>query len=167
MAAKFLSGWMFRRPGSTFAPLGRGMSDGSPTPRRTLRRGWRGRGPALVVMEPTGGYERALCSALAEADVRYVQLPTRTRSSLFARPAAYTSRQTGIDAMLIAHYLANAVQHGDLPATFRADERLEALAAQRRQLVDARPAESCTRSGERSDRAGKPGGCHRGADPKP
>src|SRR6185437_13224438 len=31
----------------------------------------------------------------------------------------------------------------DLPATFRADERLRALAARRRQLVDARQAERC------------------------
>ena len=45
--------------------------------------------------------------------------------------------------MLIARYLADAVRRADLPATFRADERLRALAARRRQLVDARQAERC------------------------
>lgn len=34
--------------------------------------------PALVGMEPTGGYERPLCSALAEAGVRYVKLHPNT-----------------------------------------------------------------------------------------
>ena len=34
--------------------------------------------PALVGMEPTGGYERALCSALAEAGVRHVKLHPNT-----------------------------------------------------------------------------------------
>ena len=43
-----------------------------------------------------------------------------------------------IDAMLIAQYLADARERADLPATFRADERLQALTARRRQLVDAR-----------------------------
>lgn len=34
--------------------------------------------PGLVGMEPTGGYEHALCSALAEAGVRYVKLHPNT-----------------------------------------------------------------------------------------
>ena len=34
--------------------------------------------PALVGIEPTGGYERALCSALAEAGVRHVKLHPNT-----------------------------------------------------------------------------------------
>ena len=38
---------------------------------------------------------------------------------------------------------ADAVRRADLPATFGADERLRALAARRRQLVDARQAERC------------------------
>ena len=50
--------------------------------------------PTLVAMEPTGGYERALCSALAEAGLRYVKIPP-TRSWLFARPAACAPRRTG------------------------------------------------------------------------
>ena len=45
--------------------------------------------------------------------------------------------------MLIAQYLADAKARADLPFAFRADERLRALAARRRQLVDARQAEGC------------------------
>ena len=53
--------------------------------------------------------------------------------------------------MLIAHYPADAARRVDLPATFPADERLRALAARRRQLVDARQAE-----GRRADLASEP-----------
>ncbi len=98
--------------------------------------------PTLVAMEPTGGYERALCSALAEAGVRYVKLHPNTILA-FRKAQGLRAKTDRIDAMLIAHYLADAVRRADLPATFRADERLRALAARRRQLVDARQAEGC------------------------
>lgn len=98
--------------------------------------------PALVGMEPTGGYERALCSALAEAGVRDVKLHPNTILA-FRKARGLRAKTDRIDAMLIAHYLADAVRRADLPATFRADERLRALAARRRQLVDARQAEGC------------------------
>jgi len=98
--------------------------------------------PTLVAMEPTGGYERALCSALAEAGIRYVKLHPNTILA-FRKASGLRAKTDRIDAMLIAHYLADAKRRGDLPATFRADERLRALAARRRQLVDARQAECC------------------------
>lgn len=93
-------------------------------------------------MEPTGGYERALCSALAEAGVRYVKLHPNTILA-FRKVRGLCAKTDRIDAMLIAHYLADAKRRADLPATFRVDERLRALAARRRQLVDARQAECC------------------------
>ncbi len=98
--------------------------------------------PTLVAMEPTGGYERPLCSALAEAGVRYVKLHPNTILA-FRKAQGLRAKTDRIDAMLIARYLADAVRRADLPATFRADERLRALAARRRQLVDARQAERC------------------------
>ncbi len=142
MAAKFSSGPTFRRRGSTFANRGRRGSIASPTPRRRLRLGSRGPGRRLSAMEPTGGYERALCSALAEAAFATSSC-TPTRSWLFARPRASRAKTDLIDAMLIAQYLADAKARADLPFAFRADERLRALAARRRQLVDARQAEGC------------------------
>jgi len=98
--------------------------------------------PTLVAMEPTGGYERALCSALAEAGVRYVKLHPNTILA-FRRARGLRAKTDRIDAMLIAQYLADARLRADLPATFGADERLRALAARRRQLVEARHAERC------------------------
>ena len=98
--------------------------------------------PTLVAMEPTGGYERALCFALAEAGVRYVKLHPNAILA-FRKARGVRAKTDRIDAMLIARYLADARGRADLPATFRADERLRALAARRRQLVDARQAEGC------------------------
>ena len=61
----------------------------------------------------------------------------------FRKAQGLRAKTDRIDAMLIARYRADAVRRADLPATFRADERLRALAARRRQLVDARQAECC------------------------
>jgi transposase len=104
---------------------------------------WVARGrPTLVAMEPTGGYERALCWALAEAGVRYVKLhPNKILA--FRKARGLRAKTDRIDAALIAQYLAEAKARADLPFAFRADERLRALAARRRQLAQARQAERC------------------------
>jgi transposase len=98
--------------------------------------------PTLVAMEPTGGYERALVLALAEAGVRYVKFHPNAIVA-FRKARGLRAKTDRIDAMLIAQYLADAKARADLPTTFRADERLRALAARRRQLVEARQAEGC------------------------
>lgn len=98
--------------------------------------------PTLVAMEPTGGYERALCSALAEAGVRYVKFHPNAILA-FRKARGQRAKTDRIDAMLIAHYLADAARRADLPVMFRPDARLKALSARRRQLVDARQAERC------------------------
>jgi transposase len=98
--------------------------------------------PTLVAMEPTGGYERALCWALAEAGVRYVKLhPNKILA--FRKARGLRAKTDRIDAALIAQYLAEAKARADLPSAFRADERLRALAARRGQLIQARQAERC------------------------
>ena len=61
----------------------------------------------------------------------------------FRKARGQRAKTDRIDAMLIAHYLADAARRADLPVTFRPDARLKALAARRRQLVDARQAERC------------------------
>jgi len=98
--------------------------------------------PMLVAMEPTGGYERALCSALAEAGIRYVKFHPNAILA-FRKARGLRAKTDRIDAMLIAHYLADAVGRADLPEAFRSDARLKALATRRRQLVEARQAEGC------------------------
>jgi transposase len=87
--------------------------------------------PTLVAMEPTGGYERALCSALAEAGVRYVKLHPNAVLA-FRKARGLRAKTDRIDAMLIAHYLADAVGRADLPAMFRPDPRLTVLSVRRR-----------------------------------
>jgi transposase len=98
--------------------------------------------PTLAAMEPTGGYERALCWALAEAGVRYVKLHPNTILA-FRKARGLRAKTDRIDAMLIAQYLADAKARDGLPTTIPADERLRALAARRKQLVEARQAERC------------------------
>ena len=98
--------------------------------------------PRLLAMEPTGGYERVLCLALAEAGVRYVKFHPNAILA-FRKARGLRAKTDRIDAMLIAQYLAEAEARGDLPEAIPVDERLRALAARRRQLVDARQAECC------------------------
>ena len=99
-------------------------------------------------MEPTGGYERALCFALAEAGVRYVKLHPNAILA-FRKARGVRAKTDRIDAMLIARYLADARGRADLPATPRADERLRALAARPRQPSSPGKQKEAGRSGER------------------
>ena len=98
--------------------------------------------PRLVAMEPTGGYERMLCRALAAASIRFVKLHPNTILA-FRKAQGLRAKTDRIDAMLIARYLAEAEARGALPKAFPNDERLAALSARRRQLVEARMAERC------------------------
>jgi transposase len=106
--------------------------------------------PNLVAMEPTGGYERTLCAVLAEAGIRYVKLHPNTILA-FRKARGVRAKTDRIDAILIAEHLADAQTRGALPNTIHADERLRALSARRKQLVDARHAEQC-----RADLASEP-----------
>jgi transposase len=95
--------------------------------------------PALVLLEATGGLERAAAVALAEA-----KLPTRVvepgRVRHFARSIGQHSKTDAIDARVLAHY-AEAVRPGarDLPDEETRD--LQALLDRRRQLVAMRVSE--------------------------
>lgn len=95
--------------------------------------------PALILLEATGGLERAVALALAEAGIpiRIVE-PGRVRH--FARSVGQHSKTDSLDARVLAHY-AEAVrpEARDLP-----DEEtraLQALLDRRRQLVRMRVSE--------------------------
>jgi transposase len=95
--------------------------------------------PALILLEATGGQERAAAVALAEAKlpIRIVE-PGRVRH--FARSIGQHSKTDALDARILAHY-AEAVrpEARDLP-----DEQthnLQALLDRRRQLVHMRVSE--------------------------
>jgi transposase len=95
--------------------------------------------PTLVLLEATGGLERAAALALAEAKlpIRIVE-PGRVRH--FARSIGQHSKTDALDARVLAHY-AEAVrpEARDLPDEKTRD--LQALLDRRRQLVGMRVSE--------------------------
>jgi transposase len=98
------------------------------------------RGPdALVVLEPTGGYELELVCALVEAKTAVAVVNARQIRD-FAKSRGKLAKTDRIDAEIIACFAeANRPEPRDLP-----DEQtrtLEAFVIRRRQLVDARAAE--------------------------
>ena len=78
--------------------------------------------PTLVAMEPTGGCERALCWALAEAGVRYVKIHPNTILA-FRKARGLRAKTDRIDAMLIAQCLAEATARRRCSASRVAAER--------------------------------------------
>src|SRR5215831_9999937 len=87
-------------------------------------------GPALVVLEATGGYEAALAAGgLAVVVVN----PRQARD--FARSTGKLAKTDRVDARLLAHF-AEAVRPPVRPLPTAAAEELGALVARRRQLVD-------------------------------
>jgi len=95
--------------------------------------------PQLVVLEATGGLERAAAVALAEAKVpvRVVE-PSRVR--YFARSIGQNSKTDTLDARVIAQF-AEAVKPEARALPDDATRELQALLDRRRQLVEARVAE--------------------------
>jgi transposase len=95
--------------------------------------------PALILLEATGGLERPVAVALAEAKlpIRIVE-PGRVRH--FARSIGQHSKTDTLDARVLAHY-AEAVrpEARDLPD--EETRNLQALLDRRRQLVNMRVSE--------------------------
>jgi transposase len=102
--------------------------------------------PALVLLEATGGLERAAAVALTEARVptRIVE-PGRVRH--FARSIGQHSKTDAIDARVLAHY-AEAVRPEARELPDEATRELQDLLDRRRQLVAMRVAEQ-NRLGQR------------------
>lgn len=95
--------------------------------------------PDLVLLEATGGLERPVAVALAEAGmpVRIVE-PGRVRH--FARSIGQQAKTDTLDARLLAHY-AEAVRPESRALPDEATHQLQALLDRRRQLVAIRVAE--------------------------
>lgn len=95
--------------------------------------------PTLIVLEVTGGLERPVAYALAEAKLPVVVVnPKRTRD--FARSLGLLAKTDRLDAQALAHF-ADSVrpQLRDLPDQDTQD--LSAKLARRRQLMDILTAE--------------------------
>jgi transposase len=98
------------------------------------------RRPALVVMEPTGGYEAALVSELRAAGLPVAVINAR-KIREFARATGQLAKTDRLDAQLIARFAA-VLQP---PAQEVVDEQtrtMKALVARRHQLVQMHTAEN-------------------------
>jgi transposase len=100
--------------------------------------------PRLVVLEATGGLEKAPVCALISRGVRVVVMnPRQIRD--FARATGRLAKTDKIDARIIAHF-AEAVRPEVRPLPTPEMEELEALHTRRRQLVEMLTAEKNRRS---------------------
>lgn len=96
-------------------------------------------GPALVVLEATGGYELAAVAALAAAALPVVVVnPREVRD--FAKALGRLAKTDRLDAHLLAQF-AERVQPELRPVVDAATQGLRALVTRRRQLIEMLTAE--------------------------
>jgi len=105
----------------------------------TLIEQLRARVPVRIVVEATGGYERAVVAALGGAQLPVVVVNARQIRD-FARATGQLAKTDAIDAQVIAHFAA-AIQPAVRPLPNEAQEQLDALVLRRRQLVEMLVAE--------------------------
>ena len=101
-------------------------------------------GDCHVVMEPTGGYEKAVARKLYENRVMFSVVNARQIRD-FAKATGELAKTDKIDAQLIAHF-GQAIQPAPTQMPDEQTQRLEALMQRRRQLVDMRVMESNRRA---------------------
>jgi transposase len=110
-------------------------------------------GPALVVLEATGGFEIAVAGALAAARLPLVVVnPRQIRD--FARATGRLAKTDRLDAEAIARF-AEAVQPAPRPVPSAAAQALGELGARRRQLVEMIISEGQRRRQARDPRLGR------------
>jgi transposase len=98
----------------------------------------------LVVLEPTGGYERPLVLALHLATVRLALINPRQGRD-FAKSLGRLAKTDRVDAMMLARF-GEATKPEPREVPDKASLELEALVLRRRQLVSIKAAEKCRRS---------------------
>ncbi|MFN8589928.1 MAG: IS110 family transposase [Thermomicrobiales bacterium] len=103
------------------------------------------REPALVVLEATGGHERAVTAALAAAGVPVAVVnPRQVRD--FAKATGQLAKTDALDARVLARF-AQAVQPPVRSLPDETAQELAALLARRRQVLEMRVAEQNRRPG--------------------
>lgn len=90
--------------------------------------------PARVVLEATGGYERAVVAVLGAAHLPVIVVNARHVRD-FARASGQLAKTDAIDARVIAHFAAR-MEPPVRPLPSAALEELDALVLRRRQLVE-------------------------------
>jgi transposase len=95
--------------------------------------------PTLMVLEATGGYQRAVVAALAAAALPVVVVnPRQVRH--FAKATGQLAKTDALDARALAHF-AEVIRPTPRPVSDVQTEELRALLARRRQLITMRTAE--------------------------
>ena len=108
-------------------------------------------GPALVVLEATGGFEVTAAAALCAADLPVAVVnPRQVRD--FARSTGRLAKTDALDAAVIAHF-AEIVDPDRRPVPDEQARALGELVARRRQIVEMMTAERNRRSRLASRRA--------------
>src|SRR6266511_4013150 len=101
--------------------------------------------PTLMVLEATGGYQRAVVAALAAAGLPIVVVNPRQARD-FAKATGQLAKTDRLDARALAHF-ADAVRPAPRPLPDAQTEELRAMLARRRQLIAMRTAEQNRLSG--------------------
>ena len=116
-------------------PTGEGWtSDATPAAVEALVVRLQGLGPAVIVVEATGGYERPVVAACAAAGLPVAVVnPRQVRA--FAQALGRTAKTDRIDADVLATFGAR-VQPQPRPVPDAATQALAALVARRRQLIE-------------------------------
>jgi transposase len=105
----------------------------------TLVEQLQGRHPILIVLEATGGLERAVTSALATAGLPVVVVnPRQVRD--FARATGQLAKTDALDARALAHF-ADVIRPTPRPLPDAQRQELRALLGRRQQLIGMRTAE--------------------------
>jgi transposase len=99
-------------------------------------------GPGLVAFEPTGGHERILIEGLRERGVSFIRVHPNDVIA-FRKSRGIKAKSDPIDARLILAFLAEELSRRGWRSSVIGDDLLRALAARRRQLVEALQAERC------------------------
>lgn len=105
----------------------------------TLIERLRPRAPVRIVVEATGGYERAVVAALSAAGLPVIIVNARQVRD-FARATGQLAKTDAIDAQVIARFAA-VIQPAVRPLPNEAQDQLDAVVLRRRQLVEMLVAE--------------------------
>jgi len=113
--------------------------DNRPKDLRRLAKQLEGMNPQLIVLEASGGYERAAVTAFSELSLPVaVVYPKRVRQ--FARGLGIIAKTDKIDARVIAYY-ARVADPAPTPPKTSELSALEALTSRRAQLIEMRLSE--------------------------